>query len=404
MNPKKQQYWIPLLLVLCFLGPLIHCFFVLIGPAWIHSPYYFVGYETGFGGRKLLGTVCSWFLPEFVRHRHLVPFILSFFVLLVGLFIVFASRVFNYGQLKKDNRLQACFFLFVVYMACPFSLLSVVSHLGWYADVYLYVFTMAFVFVYLKFRGHWVVYPLTALISILACLTHHVFCCLFFPAFVALFIYDSYYQDRLSLKRCFSWGGVCLLLFVLFVTIWAFSVPMDVDAVYDQVCSRTNGVCIKYKPVFEWLYEPNGANYRAMWEIGQFPARYYELPFVFLFMSPLIALFFSPWILAIRNAEKGAKRTKYLLMFLASTLLFFPIFIMATDYNRWWDAFFFSQLMLLLIMYEVGDELMMAQVSRVFAFIKEHWIVAILLIVYVCSIQQNDLCGIGWIRDIIEFK
>lgn len=58
---SKNKCILLILAAICFIGPLMNSFFALMACGGMHSPYYFIGYETGFGGRKLLGTIFNFF-------------------------------------------------------------------------------------------------------------------------------------------------------------------------------------------------------------------------------------------------------------------------------------------------------------------------------------------------------
>lgn len=392
----NNRYTFPILLGLCFISPLESCFKSLMGIGGLHSPYYFVGYETGFGGRKLIGTIFSIFLPEYVQHRHVVPIIFISFLILAISFVILVCRTINFGDLKTSSAAKSVFVLLSVYLISAYSIFNFVSHCGWFIDVFLYLITISFIFVFIKCRGKWYYYVGTAVIVLVGCLIHHIFCCLFFPLIVALFISEIFADNRFHFDRLIYYGIISLLLLLLFCAIWFFSSPMDIDAIYNGVCRRTNGVCIKERIVFQWLYGSNHENYLAMWDEGHFPLRYYQFIPVVILMSPILALFFSPWILSIKNAEKGVQRTKYLLMFLAQTILFFPIFIIATDYFRWWNAWFFCQIVIILTLYKIKDTFFIEQLEKIFAWLKKNWIISILLIVFICSVNTGN-CGVSLI-------
>ncbi|MBP5545672.1 MAG: hypothetical protein J6X59_00110, partial [Bacteroidales bacterium] len=44
---------------------------------WLPTFNYFVGYETGFGGRKLIGTLFNWLFPGTITPAHIRSFILT---------------------------------------------------------------------------------------------------------------------------------------------------------------------------------------------------------------------------------------------------------------------------------------------------------------------------------------
>jgi hypothetical protein len=366
------------------------------GGGGLHSPYYFIGYETGFGGRKLIGSLFSLFLPDYVQHRHITPVVFMAFLLLAIMFVVLVCRTIKLKDMKSSPESRSILCFLAIYLISANSIFGFIGQCAGFIDVFLYLLTLAFVFIYIKYRGKWFYYFSTTLIVLAGCLTHHIFCCLFFPLFFALFINEVYSNNQLRVKEFVVYGIITLMLIILFCLIWFFSSPVDIDAVYEQVCSRTNGVCIKERIVFHWLYGSNHENYLSMWENGQFPLRYYQFLPVAVLMTPIIALFYSPWIMAIKNAEKGIQRRKYLLMFLAQNLLFLPIFVIATDYFRWWYAWFFCQIIMMLTMYKIKDYFFCSQMLVVFSLLKRNRILTLLLIIYICSISIGN-CGVEWI-------
>jgi hypothetical protein len=365
----------------------------------LHSPYYFIGYETGFGGRKLIGSLFSLFLPDYVQHRHIAPVVFMAFILLAIMFVVLVCRTIKLKDLKSSSASQSILVFLAIYLISTYSIFGFIEQCAGFIDVFLYLLTLAFVFIYIKYRGKWFYYFSTTLIVLAGCLIHHIFCCLFSPLFFALFINEVYSNNQLHVKEFVVYGIITLMLIILFCLIWFFSSPVDIDAVYEQVCSRTNGVCFKEKIVFQWLYGSNHENYLSMWEQGNFPLRYHQFLPVIVLMSPIIALFCSPWIMAITKAVKGIQRRKYLLMFLAQNLLFLPIFVIATDYFRWWYAWFFCQIVMMLTMYKIKDTFFSTQMQIVFSVLKRNWIMTLLLIVYIWSISMGD-CGVRWIDTI----
>lgn len=337
-----------ILSVLCLVGPLMNCFFNLRACGGMHSPFYFVGYETGFGGRKLLGTIFNFILPEQVHHRHLIPFIMGVVVLNL---ILFATYIYKCLKKNTTSSHWPIVLLLVVYLVSPFSFLRMISHLVWYADIWLYLATLIFLLLYLNHRNKWWYWPATLIIVIAACLTHHIFCCTFFPMFAALFLYDTLSNNSISLPKSFGYLGICICIGGLFLAIWFFGRnTMDIDTIYDQVSQRTNCVCTKERLYFHWLYGSNAENIQAMWDMGQFPWRYYQFLPVLILLSPMLALFCAPWIMAIK-ATKGVEKIKYLAMFLLPTLLILPMFAVATDYSRWFYSLFFCYMMMPLMMH-----------------------------------------------------
>ncbi len=391
VSGKTIFYMFLLLMVI----PLFNGFALLTGDGGLHSPYYFVGYSTGFGARKLLGTIFSFILPEYTTHRHLVPYI---WCVLLAIFLLFANYVsasFRGVNFHSNSNSLPFLLLTAVYVATSYSVLFCYS-LVWYADIWLYLLTLIFITLFAKFRSNGV-WPLVyGVIVIIACLIHHIFCCLFFPLFVALFIYEIFDKNKLSVRLIVLYGVVALLLCALFICLWFFSsMNIGFEELGKQLSQRANSVCCNDTFILTLLY---GTSYDSshMYDIGQFPARFYQLPFLLLLVSPLISLFVIPWILCIRKAKNRVERTKYILMLSSMVLLFFPVFIMATDYGRWLMAWFFCHTILLLTMYRIGDSLVIEAMSLMYNWCKRHIVVSVFLIVYILllRIYPTDNAGV----------
>lgn len=394
---RKSNRIMLALLSLLFLIPLFNDLVLLAcRKGGLHSSYYFVGYETGFGARKLLGTLFSPLLPEYTTHGDLVPYIFAVLLTISILFIAFVYHGFKGVDFRRAGNALPFLLLTAVYLASAYGLPRALS-LVWTADIWLYMLTLVFVTLYVGNRHRWW-FPLFSLLTVIvACLIHHIFCCLFFPLFVALFIYDAMPEKGVDRKRLLAYGLVCLALAILFVCLWRFStMNITVDELRQRLLEHTDDVCDKDPFMLNLLYGPSGSNYKAMWDVGQFPARYIQLPFLLLLLTPLITLFLMPWMLSIRHARHRVERIKYTLMLLASILLFLPVFAIATDYGRWWMAWFFCQTLLLLTMYRLGDSHIIAAMRYMFAWCRQHPVVALLLAVYVLllHISPSDNAGI----------
>ena len=394
------------LLSLLFVFPLFNdCVILLCRDGGLHSSYYFVGYETGFGARKLLGTLFSLMLPDYTTRKDLIPYVFAVLLFICILFIAYVYRSFKNTDFRRSNNSLPFFLVTAIYMASSYGIQRALS-LVWYADIWLYLSALIFVIVFVKHRKrHW--FPVFALLMVvLSCLIHHIFCCLFFPLFAALFIYEVLPDRQVDKRKAVIYGGICLALGILFVCLWRFStMNISVDELRQRLMEHTDNVCDKDPFVLNLLYGSSASNYQGMWDVGQFPTRYIQLPFLFLFLSPLIMLFVMPWILSIRHSHHGAERAKYTLMLLASTLLFLPIFAVATDYGRWWMAWFFCQTLLLLTMYRLGDRHIISAMRYMFGWCRKHPIVSILLVVYILllRISPTDNAGIDVLSYAREF-
>ena len=93
-NQEKFLKWLPIALFASFVPSIVYCVMQLIKGNWLgnYSLYYYVGYETGFGGRKLLGTICSLFFPEHITAHFMWGVILCAVCVMIALFVWFVTR------------------------------------------------------------------------------------------------------------------------------------------------------------------------------------------------------------------------------------------------------------------------------------------------------------------------
>lgn len=122
-------YSLPFILSISFIPSLVQCFNALMrGGGGLHSPYYFIGYETGFGGRKLIGSLFSLFLPDYVQHRHIGPIVFMAFLLLAFLFIILVFRTMKLKDLKSSPAAQSTLCFLAIYLFSPIRFLVLLDN------------------------------------------------------------------------------------------------------------------------------------------------------------------------------------------------------------------------------------------------------------------------------------
>ena len=111
---------------------------------------YFVGYETGFGGRKLIGTLCHLIMPYYISKRYILAMMWSAQGVMVVFFSMFVGRTIPCLSFSNVPAIM----LAVVYMAGPFSMLHFISTRAsvWVVETYMMVLTLSWLFVYLRYR------------------------------------------------------------------------------------------------------------------------------------------------------------------------------------------------------------------------------------------------------------
>lgn len=353
------------------------------------SAYYFVGYETGFGGRKLLGTIYGLLLPDFVRWTHLRPFIIGINMLMLLLFAGFAIQTLRRLQ---DDRLAVP--LMAVYLATPFSILGWVHSTMslYFTETYTLALTLAWLMLYVACPRRWWYYLLTAAIAVTACLIHHTFCCTFFPLMAALMLYDSLPEGRIDWRRAVPYGLICATLGALLAIIWFCShMNINYDELHNSIVARTSeDAYCRGSMIKDYFYLSTGDGYNRAgfteWETGVM-----RLPMEFVLtlamLLPALAVLAWPWVAAGRKAGSG--RWRYWGVLAADVAMTLPMFVMATDYGRWWTALCFTLFALPLAVAARGDKAMREALMDMYDYFRRHLLLAAVIVVYLLQLHPH---------------
>ena len=350
-----------------------------------HTFFYFIDYSTGFGGKKLLGEICSLWFPKEVGKQHLLPLITIVLFLMVALFAWFCGKCLSRNQQNKRPLLV----FITIYLLSPFSFLVLVNMIS-RVDFYLATATLLFLYLYIRYRGTWYYYILTLVIICTACLLHHIFCNIFFPLFFALFIYDVFSETKHVTKKAICYLTILLIVSLLFFSIVLFSkMNIDFESLYSCLQERstdsTSALSLK-GPLYYEFYAKLPEHYIAYVQ----PVLKYNIArfvLTIIVLSPLLVLFWIPWILAIRHSSDKREKWCYILMQLFIHLIILPAYLMAIDYDRWNCAYCFIQFCLILVLYYLEEKTFVEQIDKIISLLKQHFVVVILFIIYISSIE-----------------
>lgn len=407
---KKAGDWAishPILfLSIALLPTIVRCIFSVYDlrlSDWWPSYYYFVGYETGFGGRKLLGTIIHLLIPGYVSVASLRPLLISVNLLMVALFIVLVDIT----NKKSPNNKLPILILAGIYLVSPFSLTTWIREsLFIFLESYMIVLVLAWLIVYIKWRDRWFYFLATLITALVCCLLHHTFCCLYFPLMVALFAYDSIDEDGIRWKRVIGYGLVCLSMLGLFVALWFFSsMDVDIDTLYTRIRMRAApDACNWCKEALYYLFYISSSENRAV-SFADKPAILVisNLGITTLLLLPLFLSFIIPFLIAQKRSTSYWGKLRYLLPIIIVIIMTLPIFFMATDNSRWWTAFCFCLAALLFAVIAAGDTMMSKALERLSQFSKKHWMVCLGVVIYLSQLHNLYYTGLSETRDIILF-
>ena len=349
-----------------------------------HTFFYFSDYSTGFGGRKLLGTLCDLWFPEVVGRIHIYPLLFSVCAIMIGLFAWFCNTCVRQNDL---NYFALLVFLFV-YLLSPYSFTGFIN--GTLIDCYVCTATLCFLFVYMKYRGTWYYYILTLLILCVACLTHQLFCNAFFPLVFSLFILDIFMDANNRKKNILLYTIISLCLFVLFcsITVWG-GMNVDAETYYNYLQTRVTGdIDLSRKEALYYNFYATLPEHIDAYLIPMWKYNIARFVFTLIVYAPLWLMLWLPWILAIKNTHNIREKWCYILMQVSLHVMIMPTYIMTVDYQRWTYAYCFCQVCMLLVLYSYNaDNVIKLQMDKLFNMAREHKIFVLLLAAYLCSYE-----------------
>lgn len=357
--------------------------------------YYFIGYEYGFGGRKLLGTIFCNLLPYYVGHHQLLPIIWGINLVFLILFFWFITKGLTHASSYGIKSIVLI--IYASWFVSPFSIANYYSQ-GvsiMFPEIWSMSLILLFIIIYYYAHNKWWYYLLTLLICISGCLIHHVFCCLFFPFVFSVIITDiiSSYNNsnHEALNKTILYGVICLLITMCFICVWLFStMNISLDSLYETICQRTDSnVCSHEKDALIQMYfmsnNENTSNISTFFYI-----RVIELFLTIIITSPLIVLLFIPWFIAFKNTSSKTNKWKYFLASTIPTVLHIPIYCFAIDYGRWEYAWFFNYICLIILYVWNGDTGIIEALIKIKEWTKNHIILFVCVFMYIAILPASS--------------
>lgn len=383
-NCKKP---IKLLIVLLALTPVV---FSVVYDAlhinwceWWPTANYFVGYDYGWGGRKLIGTIMGALSPQCADASVIRNVVIAANIAMI---LLGATAVWLAFRDKKTNAVPLASML-AIYLASPFSMLVFVFSKTSlvFMETYQLLLVLVWVVAFMLCRNRWYYYVLTFFVSLCGLLIHHTFLCTLYPLMLGLFVYDTFFEGQLSIKKACIYGANLVLTAGLFFALWQFStMNTDLDSLYAALTARAGHDVLPRKEAFYWYYYLTNADNAANWMTSGIRKRFVM---EFLLLLPIMLVFVIPWIMAVKQTSGIANRIRYAVPPLCTVLLTLPVFVMASDFTRWWVCLFFQLAALLVVSHD--DVVMNKALSLYKNYAIKHWWVAFLLFAYMLQLHNS---------------
>lgn len=351
--------------VLLFAALLILSFIIDV-PSQLHawtSGWYAMDYSLGFGSRLMVGSFLKLIYPDFLFAEDAYHFVIIVLIILLAVLLLLWAYVLY--KASSDTIRNGLALLIILYLANPGSVAYLWSeeNFGRF-DTYLFLFTIAGVFLWLKAAS----YPVRCLIVLLfgsICLAiHQVFIFLYAPViFVMLVLPLDFGTGRFRFRELdeksrqhLLLGMTVLLLLCAQFLYYQFGASLNISSTEELVAvlsSKTNLPVMENALYFEY-YSTTEEMISAVVlnELGE-RIRY---TFIALFLlSPIFFLYGYLWCKIIKTENKTSERIKYILMPL-SLCTYIIAFALAKDWGRWTSAFMIVLLLQIIMVAMIKKE------------------------------------------------
>ena len=333
---------------------------------------YLCDFSAGFCSRVIVGAVTSLFLDK-VSIEQMTTIANSAVIVSFVLFALVIGCVLRKG-LRERSFVPVLLAIIILFE--PIIVQSNYLFLGT-QDVYVLILFLCILCSY----GSVLFYITAPVLSILALIVHYHYFFSFFPAVMALFVYDVFLGEKKIRRRlgAFGFGLTAVSSGSLFLYLVFFAkdhLKCTADEFYEHMVSRfdvspfvrknleqiMNGNVI-FRDYFDYyIFGYHKGIYHYDSSIGYIDylrqdrldhtrvSLYYQY---FAYVLPVLIAFIIIWIFCAAR-EKGKRRLPYLL-FAFIILALFPELFMSTDVLRWMSATLTCQFSILFAVYLQGD-------------------------------------------------
>lgn len=343
---------------------------------------YIIGYDTGFGPRKLIASLLSCLFGTITMGK-IRFFVFTTSTIICALFSWLCNQfVIKVEKQGEQSRISALF-LTIFYLTCPASTMFLLKYpnLG-RLDFFLYGFCLLFcILFYHRDKNRLLYYAMTTGLLIAGILMHHIFVATYMSFMVAMFIYDI-------------WGnGFCKKRFLAYSLVGFIAVCSLVAVISLATMNISLDEAIHYNPRIElsrkfvcFGYYAQISDHIEQYVIAKLPRLIAGFLLTLLVLSPL---FFAIWRLWSKTKVQLASKYEKCVFsgMMCSFFLFIPAFCITVDYLRWFGAFIFLQI--LMLAYFAYDEQCKFHISwRIYVSeLRSHVFFAAMLLAYCVSLE-----------------
>ena len=299
-------------------------------------PCYLVDYSTGFGGRKLMGSIASVVLGNYVTKRELFCFISTGYAFLILLFSFLIGKFLKKVKSSQPKDIYwGCLYLVLLYLSSPFSIAYLFNWQNFgRMEIWQLIILVIFILAYSSINKY--IRPLWSLLCIIvSILIHPVFLSTYFPFYGLMMIYDVYNNCGREKKYIVFEYFISLCIVFLFM-IWIQFYPSPNMTLEELTLYLQNKTNIELDVFYvKFLFLAKLSDHIREVVIGYIPRTVSGIVLAFIL--------FSPFFYIIYNILKDyyyylRKNRVQLFLVVASLSPMIIAYITAVDFGRWLAA------------------------------------------------------------------
>ncbi len=305
---------------------------------------YLLDFNFYIGSRTFIGSILT-LLTEHITIGQI--FAMNITVYVLSIVSYFAMGVYTFKKSVKENN-DFLFMAAILFIVCPYGLLQFSNWVGTY-DIYLSLFAVLCAVLTSKKGWHW----LCPMICVAAIFTHYAFAFSFYPAVLAVQIYNIVTSDK-KLSRILSAATGLIVSFVSAVYCGFFAnstIKMTRDELYAYMAERL-GTEVENKSYIDSYYFQDD----VFGMLGGFKDSIVNKEFItnfVLYFLPVMLAFFALWAYYITRKEKKQifSGAFFILTLGVSVALIFTI----VEAPRWQTAAILSQFLIFFTVIKKDD-------------------------------------------------
>lgn len=305
---------------------------------------YLLDFNFYLGSRTFIGSILTLLTPH-ITYQQIFILNISVYVIAVLTFLGMGISTFR-KALKESNDLL--FLSSILFIVCPYSLIQYSSWVGTY-DIYLCLFAAIAVMMTNSEKLHWFV----SVICVMAIFTHYAFVFSFFPALLAVQVYNITISDKKT-GRIVSTAISFVVSFISAVYCGFLAngtIKMTRSELYAYMADRL-GTEVENKPYIDSYYFKED----VFGMLGNFKNEIINDDFLInfsLYFLPVILAFSALWIYYITT--KGKKQIISGGFFLLTVSVSVALIFLIIEAPRWQTAAILSQFLIFFTIIKKND-------------------------------------------------